>query len=88
MENSRTLELEEKLEKATLFDEKTGELHSSEERAENLDTIRLKLIELGEVLENLDGLQERMIFVATFTRVVETYLKIAKKHEDLLDDGK
>jgi hypothetical protein len=88
MEKSATLELEEKLEKATLFDESTGELHTSEERAENLDTIRLKLIEYSNAMDGLNGLNERMFFAATFTRVVETYLKIAKKHEDLLEAGK
>jgi hypothetical protein len=88
MESSVIEQIEQKLETAVLFDEKTGALHPADERANNLDSIRLHLIELGNLEEKFDNLGARVVFIATFARVVETYLKITEKHEELLADGK
>jgi hypothetical protein len=90
MENMNTQELEVKLLEAVLYNEETGELHTPEERAENLDAIRLKLIELGNAFEKMDDISIgiRMVYIQTFIRVTETYLGINEKHEELLDAGR
>lgn len=90
MENLRTQELEVKLLEAVLFDEKTGELQSPEDRAESLDVVRLKLVEMGKMLEGMEdmAMPERIILLSTFMRVVETYLGIAEKHEEFLAEGR
>lgn len=90
MENMNTQELEVKLLEAVLYNEETGELHTPEERAENLDAVRLKLIQLGNAFENMEetSLGLRMVYIQTFIRVTETYLGINEKHEELLAAGK
>ena len=90
MENLRTQELEVKLLEAVLFDEKTGELQSPEDRAESLDVVRLKLVEMGKMFESMEdmAMPERVILLSTFMRVVETYLGIAQKHEEFLSEGR
>ena len=90
MENLRTQELEAQLLEAVLFDEKTGELQPPEERAECLDVVRLKLVQMGNAFEEMGDmdLQVRVLFTSTFIRVVETYLGIAQKHEEFLAEGR
>lgn len=85
-----TQKLEVELLEAVLFDEKTGELQPPDERAQCLDVIRLKIVELGEMLENMEEmpLHLRAIFFQTFVRVTETYLGIVEKHEEFLEEGK
>lgn len=90
MEKLNTELLAEQLQDAILYDEETGNLHTPDERAENLDAVRQKLIVMGGVFENLDemSMATRMIFSATFIRVVDTYLEIVEKHEELLAAGR
>ena len=90
MENLRTQELEVQLLEAVLFDEKTGELQPPEERAGCLDVIRLKLVEMGKMFEDMEemAMPERVLLLSTFMRVVETYLGIAEKHEEFLAEGR
>lgn len=89
MENISTEILEERLLEAVLYDEDTGRLHTPEERAENLDAIRCKLVEFGEIFDNMENMEmhTRLVFIPTFVRVVESYLKFVEKHEDLLEAG-
>lgn len=90
MEKLHTELLAEQLQDAILYNEETGSLHTPDERAENLDAVRQKLIVMGGVFENLDemSMATRMVFSATFIRVVDTYLEIVEKHEELLAAGK
>lgn len=85
-----TQQLEVQLLEAVLFDEKTGELHPPDERAQCLDVIRLKILEIGEMFDDMDemALHLRVIFFQTFVRVTETYLGIVEKHEEFLAAGK
>ena len=90
MEDLRTQELEVQLLEAVLFDEKTGELQPPEERAECLDVVRLKLVQMGKAFEDMEDmdLQVRVLVAATFIRVVDTYLGISQKHEEFLAEGR
>lgn len=90
MENLRTQELEMQLLEAVLFDEKTGELQSPEDRAECLDVVRLKLVEMGKMFDDMEEMEMhiRLLLISTYIRVVETYLGISEKHEEFLADGR
>lgn len=90
MENVSTEDLEVQLLEAVLYDEKTGQLQSPEERAECLDVVRKKLVSMGEMFNDMDDMtmQMRMLLIPTFIRVVETYIGIVEKHEEFLEAGK
>jgi hypothetical protein len=90
MEDLRTQELEVQLLEAVLFDEKTGELQPPEERAGCLDVIRLKLVGMGTLFDDMEemAMPERVLLLSAFMRVVETYLGIAEKHEEFLAEGR
>lgn len=85
-----TQQLEVELLEAVLYDEKTGELQPADERAQCLDVIRLKIVELGGMFEDMDDvpLHVRVIMFQTFARVTETYLGIVEKHEEFVAAGK
>lgn len=85
-----TQQLEVQLLEAVLFDEKTGELQPPDERAKCLDVIRLKIVEIGEIFDDMEdmALHLRVIFFQTFVRVTETYLGIVEKHEEFVAEGR
>jgi hypothetical protein len=90
MENFNSELLAEKLQDAILYDEITGNPYAPEERAENLDAVRQKLLVMGGIFEKIDDMSmaTRMVFSATFIRVVDTYLETVEKHEELLAAGR
>lgn len=90
MEKLNTQELEVQLLEAVLYNEKTGELQPPEARAECLDVIRNKLVDMGSMFEDMEdmSMQMRVLMAQTFSRVVETYLGIVEKHEEFLEEGR
>lgn len=85
-----TQQLEVQLLEAVLYDEKTGELQPADERAQCLDVIRLKIVEIGSMFDDMEEmpLHMRVVFFQTFARVTETYLGIVEKHEEFVAAGK
>jgi len=90
MENFNSELLAERLQDAILYDEITGNPCAPEERAENLDAVRQKLLVMGGIFEKIDDMSiaARVVFSATFIRVVDTYLETVEKHEELLAAGR
>lgn len=90
MNSSLSENLALELENTILYDDETGDLNSPDIRTENLEVVLKRLISIGEVFDNIDdlGMNDRTILSATFIQVVDTYLQIVEKHEQLLDQGK
>lgn len=87
MEN-KTDSLIAEMRTTALFDEKTQEPLPSDKRADNLDVIRLRILEMFEAFENIEEIKLRLIFGLTLQQVSDTYLDINREHEELLDAGK
>ena len=71
-----------------LFDEKTKEPLPSDKRADNLDVIRLRILEMFEAFENIEEIKLRLIFGLTLQQVSDTYIDINREHEELLAAGR
>lgn len=87
MEN-KVDKLIEQMRTIALFDEDTLEPLPSDKRADNLDAIRLRILEMFESFENLEEIKLRLIFGLTLQQVSDTYLDINREHEELLAAGK
>jgi hypothetical protein len=85
-----TQEQDKKLFDSLLYVEETGDLFTSDERADNLDKIREHLIEISTGMDKLTGvdLKEKIVFSALLLQTMRVYAKVKKMHEELLADGK
>lgn len=89
MEKLRTDVLEQMLKDSVLYDE-DGSLLSSEDRADGLEVVRMNLAKFGEVFNDIEDMEMhvRMTLIPVFIKVVDTYLDMTQKHEELLAAGK
>jgi hypothetical protein len=85
-----TKEQDKKLFDSLLYVEETGNLFTSDERADNLNKIREHLLEISAGMGKLDGadLKHKIVFSALLLQTMRVYDKVNKMHEELLADGK
>ena len=88
MEKLSTDVLEQMLKDSVLYDE-DGSLLSPEDRADGLDVVRKNLAKFGEVLDDIDSMDmsTRLTLIPVFIKVVDTYIDMTNKHEELLAAG-
>lgn len=89
MEKLSTDVLEQMLKDSVLYDE-DGSLLSPEDRADGLDVVRKNLAKFGEVFDDIDSMdmRTRLTLIPVFIKVVDTYIDMTNKHEELLAAGK
>lgn len=87
MEN-KTDKLIAEMRTTALFNKKTKEPLPPDERADNLDAIRLRILEMFDSFENIDEIKLRLIFGFTLQQVSDTYIDINREHEELLAAGR
>ena len=85
-----TKEQDKKLFDSLLYVEETGNLFTSDERADNLDKIREHLLEISTGMDKMAGadLKQKIVFSALLLQTMRVYAKVNKMHEELLADGK
>jgi hypothetical protein len=72
----------------TAFFEDSGETRPPEDRADALDAIRLRILQLNEVMEGLDDIQARAALMMALLSSSRMYESLNNEHEELLEVGK
>jgi nucleotide-binding universal stress UspA family protein len=72
----------------TAFFEDSGEIRCAADRAEALDTIRLRILSLTEVMDGIDNIQARAAMMVALLSSSQMYENLNNEHEELLEVGK
>jgi len=70
------------------FFEDSGEIRSAADRADALDAIRLRILELNKMMDVLDNVQARAALMMALLSSSQMYENLNNEHEELLEVGK
>ena len=70
------------------FFEDSGEIRSAADRADALDAIRLRILELNKLMEDLDDFQAHAALMMAMLSSSRMYESLNNEHEELLEVGK
>jgi hypothetical protein len=72
----------------TAFFENSGEIRPPEDRADALDAIRLRILQLTGIMEELDDIKARAALMMALLSSSQMYEGLNKEHEEMLEVGK
>ena len=70
------------------FFEDSGEIRSAADRADALDAIRLRILELNKIMDDLDDFQAHAALMMALLSSSQMYENLNNEHEELLEAGK
>jgi hypothetical protein len=72
----------------TAFFEDSGEIRPPGDRADALDAIRLRILQLNGIMEELDDIKARAALMVALLSSSQMYEGLNNEHEELLEVGK
>jgi hypothetical protein len=87
MDDKTQEEIIKQIRKAAFFED-SGEIRPPGDRADALDTIRLRILHLSEMMEELGDVQARAALIMALLSSSQMYESLNNEHEELLEVGK
>jgi hypothetical protein len=87
MENQTKEEIAKKIRQAAFYED-SGEIRIPSDRADALNAIRLRILELSEMMEGIDDVHARTALMMALLSSSQLYESLNNEHEQLLEVGK